>query len=149
MDARTETVEADGGRRVYASSALLRALLHLAEAAEPAPITVQLATTAAAEFDGLTAGDRPVFSHFYFPDAAPSNSAVFGMDLSVPLGRTHGLFVSHPIGNRSLSERDDLHERVFVAVPPWDLDAVSVFDRGGRRHRLQLVDATLPTEGLP
>ena len=149
MDARTEAVGPGGAQCVYATRALVRALLEFAIDAEPTPITVQLATTPATDLDAGIDVDGPVFSHFYFPDAAPSNRAVFGIDLSVPPGRSHGLFRSHPTEDRSLSERDDLHERVFVAVPPWDLESVSVFDRSGRRHQLRLLDATLPPEELP
>ena len=145
----TDATDTGDGQLVYATRALVRALLEVAEDTEPTSITVQLATTPAADFADSTVENAPVFTHFYFPDAAPSNSAVFGMDLSVPPGRTHGLFVSHPTKGRSLSERDDLHERVFVAVPPWNVESVAVFDRSGRHHPLRLLDATVPPEGLP
>lgn len=88
--------------------------------------------------------DTPVFTDFYLPEAGEAVSAVFGVDLSTPPGQTQGRFVSHPMGRLELDRTDDLHEAVFVAVPPWDLDALAAFDRSGRRRPLEVLDARPP-----
>ncbi|MFB6171714.1 MAG: hypothetical protein ABEJ23_04220 [Haloarculaceae archaeon] len=134
---------------VYVSRPLLRTLLSMAAESEPTQTTVQLGTTAADDLDAVDLVDAPVFTHFYFPNAAPSNRAVFGMDLSVPPGQSRGVFVSHPVTPLRVTKRDDLHERVFVAVPPWDESSVAVFDRRGHRQHLRVLDATTPPEAVP
>ena len=128
--------------------------------AEPTPVSIELAVTPAGElsstdpthadttdFDDLAA-ETPVFTHFYMPDAGRSITAVFGMDLSTPPGRTRGRFVSHPLGELSVSRTDDLHGVVIVAVPPWDESSVAAFDRAGRRTELTVLDGAPPGEEL-
>ncbi len=97
---------------------------------------------------GLTP-DTPVFTDFYLPDAAGAVSRVFGVDLSTPPGQTQGRFVSHPDGGLEVEQTDDLHEAVFVAVPPWDLDSLAAFERDGRRRPLEVIDAHPPTAFAP
>lgn len=135
---------------VYATRGLIEALLAFAEDAEPEEYTAALEVTSAGEFEadlGLPSG-TPIFTHFYHPDAGQSVSAVFGVDLSTPMGRTRGRFVSHPGGELSVSLTDDLHATMLVAVPPWEPESVAVFDRRGRRQPLELIDAEPPTETL-
>lgn len=90
--------------------------------------------------------DEPVFTDLYLPSAGRSIDAVFGMDVSVPHGQAQGRFVSHPLGELSVSTTDDLHEVVLVAVPPWGRDDVAAFDRSGRRLELRIVAAAPPAE---
>jgi hypothetical protein len=70
------------------------------------------------------------------------------MDLGTPIGQTKGRFVSHPEGGLDVSETDDLHAVVFVAVPPWDRDSIAAFDRSGRRLQLDVLDVEPPEEAL-
>ena len=128
---------------VYITEALQEALLSFAADAEPDPVSFGLAVTPAGE---LTSCDdvhdqTPVFSDIYLPEQPNSVSSVFGMDLETPPQRTQGRFISHPRSALEVTKRDDLHEVVFVAVPPWNEDSIAVFDRAGRRHRLDTVDA--------
>jgi hypothetical protein len=125
-------------------------LLELAEEADPEETTVSLAVTPASEFEDLdeVPPDTPVFTHFYPPEAGQSITAVFGMDLSVPAGQTHGRFISHPRGNLEVDKTDDLHEAILIAVPPWNEPSLAVFDRSGRKQPLEVVDAEPPTESL-
>jgi hypothetical protein len=90
--------------------------------------------------------ETPVFTHFYMPDSGGSVSAVFGVDLGTPVGQTQGRFVSHPQGDLRLSKRDDLHEVVFVGVPPWDESSLAAFDRSGREQSLTVLDVEPPEE---
>ncbi len=153
---------------VYITRGLATVLLDLAADAEPESVTAALAVSPARELTapdgsvldfefefadeaaasgadrGLTP-DTPVFTDFYLPDAAGAVSRVFGVDLSTPPGQTQGRFVSHPDGALELTRTDDLHEAVFVAVPPWDLDSIAAFERDGRRRPLQVIDARPPT----
>lgn len=143
-DSRDEPVSVTRG--------LLEGLLTLARDADPRSITADLAATPARDLEG-SAGpaidpETPVFSHFYFPGAGESNTAVFGVDLSVPAGRSGGRFVSHPTGDPGLSERDPIRAVTLVAVPPWDVEGVRAFDRQGRRS-LRLVDGEPPAETAP
>lgn len=122
----------------------------MAADAEPEPVSVGLAVTSAAELadaDDLS-DETPVLTHFYMPEAGRSITAVFGMNLATPPGRTRGQFVSHPQGRLDVSRTDDLHGVVVVAVPPWDEDSVAAFDRSGRRLALSVVDAIPPGETL-
>lgn len=132
---------------VYATRGLVETLLRLAGESEPDETTIPLAVTAASDLpDADLDPETPVFTHFYMPEAAGSVEAVFGVDLGMPVGQTQGRFVSHPQGRLELSKRDDLHEVVFVAVPPWDDDSLAVFDRHGREQSLTIVDAEPPEE---
>ena len=132
---------------IYVTSGLVDALLDMAANAEPDDLTVGLATSTAAELsiDELPP-ETPVFSDFYLPSSGGSVSAVFGVDLGTPLGQTQGRFVSHPRGDLAVSETDDLHEVVLVAVPPWDDDSVAAFDRAGRRREFTVLDVEPPVE---
>ncbi|PSP79659.1 hypothetical protein BRC81_03920 [Halobacteriales archaeon QS_1_68_20] len=135
---------------VYATRGTVEALLELAADAEPRQVTVGLSVTRAGTFPDPPdlPPQTPVFTHFYLPDAGESVSAVFGVDLSTPLGQTQGRFVSHPQGDLDVSREDDLHDVVLVAVPPWDEASIAAFGRDGRRLDLSIVEAHPPDEGL-
>lgn len=141
---------------VYATRPLVEALCAIAADAEPRPLTVSLATSrpadlAASDGPGTPLADVPadaaVFSDFYFPGAASSISAVFGVDLGTPAGGTKGRFLAHPRGEREPTLTDDLAARLLVAVPPWTTEDVRAYDRRGRR-RLVLVAADAPEEDV-
>lgn len=135
---------------VYATRGLIDALLERARERDPEPMSIKLGVTPAGEFDGVDLPpETPVFTHFYLPDAGQSVSAVFGVDLGTPSGRTPGLFVSHPDGVREIKRTDDLREVVLVAVPPWEFDDVAAIGRDGASHELELLDADPPEESLP
>ncbi|PSQ27011.1 hypothetical protein BRD03_08365 [Halobacteriales archaeon QS_9_68_17] len=135
---------------MYATQGLVTVLLELARDAEPSSITAGLAVTPASDLDGAEdlPPDTPVFTDFYLPNSGESVTAVFGVDLSTPSRQTQGRFVSHPQGDLELSRTDDLHEAVFVAVPPWEEATLAAFDRRGRRRDLTVVDAEPPQESL-
>ena len=133
---------------VYVTHGLVEMLRDFAREAEPEAVTIALATTPAGEFIDSLPPETPVFTHFYFPEAGRSLSAVFGMDLGTPVGQTQGRFVSHPQGKLALSRTDDLHGVVFVAVPPWEREDLAVFSRDGIEKPLELVDSEPPTESL-
>jgi proteasome lid subunit RPN8/RPN11 len=131
---------------------LLTVLLERAAEAEPESVTISLATTPGEDLvweSGSRSVDGPVFTHFYMPEAGRSTGAVFGVDLAVSPGRTQGRFVSHPDGDPALGTTDDLHAVVFVAVPPWEDADVVPYDRSGRQHTLEILDAAPPEESLP
>jgi hypothetical protein len=135
---------------VYVTRGLVDALLDMAESAEPEQTNVVLASTPVAEFEtdlGLDP-ETPVLTHFYLPEAGKSVRAVFGMDLGTPAGRGRARFVSHPQGKLEVTERDDLAGVVLVAVPPWELDSLAVFDRAGTKLDLVVLDAEPPQESL-
>ncbi|WP_254544183.1 hypothetical protein [Halomarina pelagica] len=133
---------------IYVTRGLVDGLLEFARERDPESVTIGLLVTSAGSLDGGVPLDldpeTPVFTHFYLPETAPSVRAVFGVDLGTP--RTQGRFVSHPDGHLGLKKSDDLHEVVFVAVPPWD--RVVPFSRGGRRQECTVLDATPPTESV-
>lgn len=134
---------------VHITRGLLAALLDSAAEAEPESVTAALGVTPAAEFDGLDCPpETSVFTHLYLPEVGRSISAVFGMDLSTPPGRTPGLFVSHPDGGLEVRRTDDLREVVLVAVPPWDEGSIAAFDRSGVRRELVVLDAEPPAESV-
>lgn len=128
---------------IHATRGLFDALVSMASDRDPRRMTVSLTTTPAGELPeaGLDA-DEPVFTDFYLPDAGRSVSAVFGMDLGTPAAQ--GRFVSHPEGPLAVTREDDLHEVVFVAVPPYETDSVAAFDRAGRRLKLRVLDVEPP-----
>lgn len=132
---------------LYITRGLVSVLLDYAHERDPESISIGLTVTKARALtdtaDSL-APDAPVFTHFYLPNTGESVNAVFGVDLSTP--RTQGRFVSHPNGNPDLTVTDDLHEIVFVAVPPWE-DLVA-FDRSGRRQSMTVLDAEPPIESV-
>lgn len=152
---------------VYLTVGLAKALLHLAAEAEPSSIAIGLGVTPAGKLgtgewngehreadnaeEGAALGldpDTAVFTHFYHPDAGRSVDAVFGMDLSTPVGTTRGRFVSHPRGPRAVQRTDDLHAVIVVGVPPWEPDMLAAFDRRGRRRPLRLLDVEPPQESI-
>jgi hypothetical protein len=134
---------------VHVTDGLVETLLRLAREADPDPRTISLAVTPASEFEDLDLpGETPVFTTFYMPEAGGSVNAVFGVDLGTPAGQTQGRFVSHPDGRLEVTRRDDLHEVVFVAVPPWDRESIAAFDRMGERRELSVLDAEPPEERL-
>ncbi len=133
---------------MYATRGLVAVLCELAADAEPGEVTVALAATAAGDLDVDLPPETPVFTDFYMPGAGESVARVFGVDLSVPAGQTHGRFVSHPRGDRDVSLTDDLAAVMLVGVPPWEVESIAAFDRSGRRLPLELVDAEPPQEAL-
>jgi hypothetical protein len=142
----------DTERTIHITEDLLSVLLDNAAEAEPEQVNIALATTSGTELVGdgaVDLGDVPVFTHFYLPEAGSATNAVFGVDLSISPGQTHGRFLSHPDGHLDLSTTDELHAIVFVAVPPWTADDLAVFDRSGRRQSLKVLDAEPPEESLP
>jgi hypothetical protein len=128
---------------VHITRALLTALLELAEDRDPASVTVSLAVTPASELDATLPPDRVVFTDMYLPDTGESVTAVFGMDLSTP--GAAGRFITHPDGTLALTKADDLHEVVFVAVPPYEIDDVRAFDRSGTGRSMVIVDVEPPS----
>ena len=134
---------------VYVTRGLVETLLGMARDAEPNDVTISLAVTEAAELpDADLDPETPVFTDFYLPSAGGSVNAVFGMDLGTPAGQTHGRFVSHPDGYMGVSKLDDLHEVIFVAIPPWDTDNFGAFDRSGRTVEVEILDVEPPEESL-
>jgi hypothetical protein len=134
---------------VYVTRGLVETLLGMARDAEPNDVTISLAVTEAEELpDTDLAPETPVFTDFYLPSAGGSVNAVFGMDLGTPAGQTQGRFVSHPNGYLGVSKVDDLHEVIFVAIPPWDTDSFSAFDRSGRTVDVDILDVEPPEESL-
>jgi len=134
---------------VYVTRGLVETLLRMDREAEPNDVTISLAVTQAEELpDADLAPETPVFTDFYLPSAGSSVNAVFGMDLGTPAGQTHGRFVSHPDGYMGVSKLDDLHEVIFVAIPPWDSDSFGAFDRSGRKREVEILDVEPPEESL-
>ena len=134
---------------IYATNGLVTSLLRMAAEADPDSVTISVAVTQAGDIPAADLPpETPVFTHFYMPSAGGSVNAVFGVDLGTPVGQTQGRFVSHPNGNLSLTKEDDLHEVVFVAVPPWDEPSLAAFDRRGQQRELELLDVEPPEEAL-
>lgn len=127
---------------MYATAGLLDALLEIAADRDPTKVTVSLAVTSGDDLDVDLPADASVFTDFYYPDTGGSVRAVFGMDLGTPSAA--GRFVSHPDGTRRVTREDDLHEVVFVAVPPYDRSSVAVFDRSDRKLPLEVLDVEPP-----
>jgi hypothetical protein len=131
---------------VHITRALLTALLELAEDRDPASVTVSLAVTPASELDAALPSDRVVFTDMYLPETGGSVTAVFGMDLSTP--GAAGRFITHPDGTLAVTKADDLHEVVFVAIPPYGIDDVRAFDRSGIGRSMVIVDVEPPSDGI-
>ncbi|WEL18100.1 MULTISPECIES: hypothetical protein [unclassified Halorhabdus] len=132
---------------IYATEGLIDVLLEQAAERAPDPVTISVSVTPAGDFGALDLpAETPVFTHLYLPDAGSSLNFVFGVDLGTPAGQTQGRFVSHPDGRLELTQADDFHAVVFVAVPPWDRDAIAVFDRDSTPRELRLLDAEPPEE---
>lgn len=139
-------------RAVRITRDLLAVLLERAADSEPDGVSLLLTATPAGEFpDPPPELDpaAPIITHYTLPGAGGSVSAVFGMDLGTPAGRSRARFVSHPDGGLELRETDDLAAAVIVAVPPWEPDCVAAFDRSGRELPLWVVDAAPPEESVP
>lgn len=131
----------------YITRGLMSVLLDYARENDPDSVSIGLTVTRAEKLPGDAASiapETPVFTHFYLPDAGQSVHAVFGVDLGTP--RTQGRFISHPDGRRDLSLTDDLHEVVFVAIPPWR--DVTAFDRSGNQLPMTVLDTEPPVESV-
>ncbi|WP_276250662.1 hypothetical protein [Haloarcula rara] len=134
---------------VYVTRGLVETLLRMAREAEPNDVTISLAVTEAGQLpDAGLDPETPVFTDFYLPSAGGSVNAVFGMDLGTPAGQTQGRFVSHPDGYMGVSKLDDLHEVIFVAIPPWDTESFGAFDRSGRTVEVDILDIEPPEKSL-
>lgn len=139
---------------VYATEGLIDVLIEFAVDREPQQANVPLAATPAGDLDGTDSRlgsldpSTPVLTHFYMPDAASSVNAVFGVDLGTPSGGAHARFVSHPTGPVGVTKTDDLAGVVLVAVPPWDSDTVTAFDRSDTKLQLRQLDAEPPVETI-
>jgi hypothetical protein len=153
IDASGRRIAVVSRETLWITDALLAVLLELAADAEPRPANVLLLASAPADLeplpnDGLALESVPadvrVLSDFYFPEVGNAVKNVFGVDLATPAGQSHGRFLSHPMGDPSLSVTDDLHANVLVAVPPWTPENVSAYDRWGTRLVLKRVAASSP-----
>ncbi|MFC6716945.1 hypothetical protein ACFQGT_16175 [Natrialbaceae archaeon GCM10025810] len=139
---------------VYITRGLADVLLGLASDADPDQISTGVSVTPAGDLEGADADalppKTPVFTHFVLPEIGSSITFVFGVDLSTPARGAQGRFVSHPVGELSVSRRDDLAQVVFVAVPPWGTNEESfgAFERSGDRLPLEILDAEPPEEWL-
>ena len=131
---------------VYITRGLLTALLELGADRDPDSVTVSLVVTPAADLDVDIPTSAAVFTDLYLPETGDSVTAVFGMDLSTP--EAAGRFVTHPDGPLALTKRDDLHEVVFVAVPPYEDDCVAAFDRSGDTVPVDVLDVAPPEGSL-
>jgi hypothetical protein len=131
---------------VYITRGLLTALLDLGADRDPEAVTVSLAVAPSSELDVDLPSAASVFTDMYLPETGDSVTAVFGMDLSTP--EAAGRFLTHPDGTLALTKRDDLHEVVFVAVPPYDDDAVGAFDRSGDAVSIDVLDVAPPDRTL-
>lgn len=139
---------------MYATEGLIEVLIEFAEDRDPQQANVPIAATPAGELQGVDSQlarldpETPVLTHFYLPDAAGSVNAVFGVDLGTPSGGAQARFVSHPTGPRAVTKTDDLAGIVLIAVPPWDPETVTAFDRSGSRLTLTQLDAEPPVETI-
>ncbi|MFB6146215.1 MAG: hypothetical protein ABEJ08_00825 [Halobacteriaceae archaeon] len=177
MTSPDHTPSAGDGQRVYVTRGLLSACCRLAADADPEPVSISLAATAAGDLsasgaddpgeraarDGDAAAARertdrdgavpdattPVLTDFYFPGAGDAVNSVFGMDLGVPPGQTHARFVSHPDGDPGPAVTDDFHAVLLVATPPWNPAAVQAHDRQGRSRDLVRLRVDLPDRTPP
>ena len=132
---------------IYLTRGLQASLCRQAADREPEAVTIPLAVTPAGDLSGADLDpETPVFTHFYLPRGGDSLTAVFGVDLGTPVGQTQGRFVSHPNGELRVRQTDDFKELIFVAVPPWNEDSLAVFDRGGERQPLELLNVEPPQE---
>lgn len=135
------------GVDIHITRGLVSVLLDYAQDHDPSTVSIGLMVTKGGELTGETESlgrEDPVFTHFYMPDAGESVNAVFGIDLSIP--RTQGRFVSHPDGHPELSLTDDLHEIVFVAIPPWTESEITAYDRSATPLVVSVIDAEPPAE---
>ena len=136
---------------IYVTRDLLTVLRERAASEDPDEVNVRLSATPAGEFEADLGLDpeTPVVTHFTLPSVGSSVSSVFGVDLGAPAGEGGARFLSHPDGFLGVSRTDDLAAVVIVAVPPYDADSVSAFDRAGDGVELAVVDGAPPTESVP
>lgn len=136
---------------VYVTRGLVDILLDLASDADPDDVSTGVSVTPAGDLTGSTglSPETPVFTDFLLPDPGNAVNAVFGVDLSTPARQAQGRFISHPVGELTVTQRDDLAEVIFVAAPPWDVESFAAFNRAGDRQPLDIVDAEPPGESLP
>lgn len=141
---------------VLVTRPLLDVLLELARDADPQGVSIGLTLSRAGDLDPSEDGDRslaeldedtPVFADFYFPETGASIEAVFGMDLSTPVG-VAGRFISHPDGDPEMRVTDDFAARVLLAIPPYERDSVRAYDRRGRRD-FEVIAAASPEPEAP
>ncbi|WP_254809677.1 hypothetical protein [Natronosalvus amylolyticus] len=139
---------------VYITRGLVDVLLELADDADPSGVTTGLSVSEANSLEGPDVAalpdDAPVFTDFFLPDPGNAVNAVFGVNLSTPATETQGRFVSHPVGELTVTKYDDLAQILFVAVPPWtdDEETFAAFDRTGERLPLEIVDAEPPVDSF-
>ncbi|QZA89237.1 hypothetical protein K0C01_03570 [Salinarchaeum sp. IM2453] len=134
-------------KTVYITEGLVKALLEIASRQDPQPVSVDLGATKAREYNDVSdklGAETLILTDMYMPTDQQSVSAVFGMDISTPAGRTYGRFVSHPDGTLGLTTKDNLHEIVIVAVPPWNQKQIKAFDRKGKAMSMEMLDVDLP-----
>lgn len=134
---------------MFVTRGLLEVLLTMAAEAEPKSFEAGLGVTMAGEFTDEVGPETPVFTHFYFPSAGDAISAVFGFELGTGPGQTDGRFIGRPDGEFGVKTTDELHERLLIAIPPWDEDSVGAFDRAGKRHPFQIIETDPPHIDLP
>lgn len=140
---------------IYVTADLAEVLLAIASEQDPDPVSIGLAVTPLGDLrfpDGAPPATvdpaTEVFTHCYYPTAGGSVSAVFGMDLNTPAGKTPGIFLSHPDGRLTVTETDQLREVVLLAVPPWTRSTLAAFDRSGAKRAFRFIDG-VPPEELP
>ncbi|WP_222917860.1 hypothetical protein [Natrinema sp. SYSU A 869] len=137
---------------VYVTRGLVDILLDLASDADPDGVTTGVSVIPASELEGADGlpPETPVFTDFFLPDPGNPVNAVFGVDLSTPARQAQGRFVSHPVRELEVTQRDDLAQVIFVAVPPWEVDDQSfgAFDRSGERQPLEIINASPPGQSL-
>jgi len=135
---------------VHITRGLLDGLLAMSADRDPESVSAVLASTPAGEFENATGVDSstPILTHFYFPDASGSVTAVFGVDLGTPAGSGRARFVSHPQGPLAATREDTFAAAVLIAIPPWDVDACAAFDRENQELSMNIIDADPPQETL-
>lgn len=139
---------------VYVTADLVEVLIEFAADRDPQQANVPIAATPAGDLTGADSRledldpATPVLTHFYLPDAAGSVNAVFGIDLGTPSGGAQARFVSHPTGPRTVTKTDDLAGVILIAVPPWDAETVTAFDRNGSKLDLTQLNAEPPVETI-
>lgn len=135
---------------IHITRGLVDGLLALSADRDPESVSAVLASTPAGEFADATSVDSstPVLTHFYFPEASGSVTAVFGVDLGTPAGSGRARFVSHPQGPLAATREDTFAAAVMIAIPPWDIDACAAFDRDNQKLSVNIIDADPPEETL-
>ncbi len=140
---------------VHVTADLLEVLLDDATDAAPGSVSIRLTPTPAGEFDADQPAvaeldpSTPVLTHFRLAAAGNTVSSIFGVEIGTPADGGGARFVSHPDGDSTLTEADDLAAVVLVAVPPWTPDDVTAYDRAGEELELTVLDAAPPEESVP